>query len=346
MSNKEIAKLLNISPTALSLIVNNKPGISETMRNRVLNQLEELGLANIVKKRATLSVAAPNLCFVVYKRHGMILDQHPFFLLLMESIENQARLEGFNILITTLDNRNPITPQIDRLNRMDIQGVIVFATEMEDSDLKNLGTLQHPFIALDNEFTRLDVDTVAINNEMGTFQSIEHLVNLGHKRIGYLQSHVRINSFMERERGYKEALQSFGMSLDPEDIFKIQYTEEGSYQDFKKILARGATLPTALVADVDTIAAGAMRALHEAGFKLPQDVSLVGFDNRPLCKISLPPLTTINVPKYSFGAEAVNALVRLIKHNEESNGNGHFGRSMKVRISTQLIIRGSTCGNF
>lgn len=342
MTNKEIAAKLKISPATLSMIINNRPGISDATRNRVLQQIDELGLSDMIKYPTPSPTALNNLCFVVMKRHGEILNQHPFFLLLMESIEKQARLLGFNVLMTTIDYRSSMPSQIDRLNKMDIQGIIFFATEMIDADIVYLEKLRYPFVLLDNDFTKFNVNTVAINNPMGTFQAIEHLVELGHRKIGYLQCRTRISSFIEREEGYKEALESFGLALDPQYIYSIRYTEEGSYQDFKQLLKQNIQLPTALVADDDTIVSGVMKALEENGIRVPEDISLVGFNDRPSCKISSPPLTSINVPRHSFGAEAINLLVKLVRRDEQAEGTGRFTRSLKLRVGTQLIKRQST----
>ena len=336
MTYKEIAQLIGISPAALSLALNNKPGVSDATRERVFQKVKEMGYDHLIKKSARQST---NLCFVVYKSHGEILDQHPFFLLLMESIENQARSYGFSILLMTIDKRYPIEPQIAHLDGMDARGALIFATEMLEQDLVFFNKVQMPFVALDNDFTRLNINTVSINNQMGTFQAIEHLAENGHEKIGYLRSSTRISSFNEREKGFVDALSHFNLELEPKFIFTTRYTEEGSYQDFRKHLNEKPELPTAFVTDDDTIASGVMKALQEYGISIPDDISIVGFNDRPSCEISSPPLTSINVPKQSFGAEGIDTLMRLIEKKEQSETNG---RSKKIRVATQLVVRGST----
>jgi LacI family transcriptional regulator len=337
MTNKEIARKLDISPTALSFVLNNKPGVSDATRERVISKLHAMGFSHVLKKNAQQST---NLCFVVYKKHGEILDQHPFFLLLMESIENRALKYGYSIFLMTIDNRKPLQPQIARLNKMDARGAVIFATEMSEEDTTLFSRLNMPCIALDNDFTYSDINTVAINNQMGTFQAVTHLVENGHSRIGYLRCITRISSFQEREKGFDDALAHFGLQMDA--VFNMRYTEEGSYQDFKKYLENGQKLPTAFVTDVDTIALGAMKAMHEHGILVPEDVSFVGFDDRPTCEISTPPLTSVNVPKNSFGIEAIEALMHLIDRQEEADPKN---RSIKSRVGTQLIKRSSVREN-
>lgn len=337
MTNRELANKLNISPAALSLILNHKPGISESKRSQILQQLEEMGFSHLIKTPVSVSTAN-NLCFVIYKRHGKILDQHPFFLLLMESIEKHASEYGYRIMVTTIDKKNPLEPQLTRLTEMNAKGLIIFATEMWEDDIIHFEKMQIPFVAVDNDFTHKNINTVAINNQMGTYQAIEYLNKMGHKKIGYLQSSTLIQSFSEREYGYGNSLQSIGLTSYPEFVFKLPHTEEGSYQAFRQLLENHIELPTALVADDDTIALGVMRALSEKGIPVPEKISIVGFNDRPNCELSSPQLTSINVPKNSFGAESVDFLIKQIERKEQAKPSG---RCIKIRIGTQLMVRES-----
>ncbi len=336
MTNKELAQKLNISPATLSLILNDKPGISDATRKKVLKQLASMGYGDMIRKNTPKT---GNLCFVVYKKHGEILDHHPFFLLLMEGLEAQARKYGMNLLFYTVDCRQPTEPQIRSLNELDAKGMVVFATEMLPEDAAFFRQLNRPVVVLDNAFICLDLDAVAINNEMGMFQAVEHLVSLGHREIGCFRSGRRISSFEERERAFQNAMAAFSLTPREEQIVTLSYTEQKSYQDFKAYLTGKPALPTAFVSEDDTMSIGAMQALQEAGFRVPEDVSLVGFNNRPNCETVQPGLTTIDVPKQSFGIAAIDALVQLIQRRELEEPPF---RGLKTRISTQLLLLGST----
>lgn len=337
MTNKELAKYFGISPTAFSLIVNHKPGVSDETRERICAELEQMGYGHLLKKE-TAREQNRNLCFVIFKRHGQVLDLHPFFLLLMENLEQRARKHGYHILFTTIDLRLPLNEQIRYLNEMEVKGAIIFATEMQEEDIECFREFEHPYIVLDNDFTYLPVNAISINNEMGTHQAVEYLVQMGHREIGYLKSTSRISSFDERERGYQEALRSFGLELNPEYLFQVRYSEEGSYQDFRQILQKDVKLPTAFVTDDDTIAVGVMKALQEQGYRVPKDISLIGYNDRPTCMATNPPLTTINVSKYSFAVEAIDTLVGIIRNKENSSDEL---RTKKLRIETKLYVRES-----
>ena len=334
MTNREIAKKLGISPAALSLVINHKPGVSEATRETVRVQLRELGYEHLIKK----APAAPgnHLSFIIYKRHGEILDSHPFFLLLMENIENHAKKYGYSILLCTVDKRRPIEPQIQHLCQQDSEGAIIFATEMHAEDLMPFFSLPFPFVVMDNDFTQLTCNTVSINNQMGTFQAVGHLMDRGISRIGYLKGNIRISSFMERQRGYEDALAQYGKGFIPGDIIELRHSEEGSYRDMHQYLKQHPDLPEAFVSDDDTIASGAMRALSEYGCRIPEDISIIGFNDRPACEVTTPPLTSVNVSKYALSAETVDELIRLIGNQAQPET-----RSRKLRIGTKLIKRQS-----
>lgn len=338
MTNKEIAAKLGLSPAAFSLIINHKPGVSEETRERVLAQLEEMGYSHIIKKAPIIQ--SDNINFIIYKRTGEILDSHPFFLLLMEIIEQKAREYGYNILLSTIDKRKELDVQLNHIKNLNSQGVILFATEMREEDFLPFLQLNIPVVSMDNDFPRLSCNSVSINNQMGTWQAINHLVQHNFHQIGYLRSSARISSFEERERGYQDALDYYNLSFQQENILSLSHTEEGSYRDMLAYLnTPHPDLPEAFVSDDDTLALGVMRALSEKGYRIPEDISIIGFNDRPSSEITIPPLTTINVSKYSFATETVAELIRLIKNAEN---NIVDSRSRKIRIGTKLILRDST----
>ena len=339
MTNREIAQKLKISPASLSLILNNKPGVSDSTRTKIITQLNEMGFGYLIKK-ITTAVQNNNIGFVIYKKHGAILDISPFFLVLMEFIEIHARSYGYNILLSTIDERRSLKPQIDHISELNLKGAIIFATEMNDENMKGFKNLQIPIVAIDNDFSRLSCNTVSINNIMGTFQAIEHLVKMNHYRIGYLKSNIRISSFEERKKGYESALEYFNLTFSSSNILEVRHTEEGSYQDIKGFLEinKSTKLPSAFVCDDDTIAVGALRAFTEYGYKIPEDISIIGFNDRSICEVTSPPLTTISIPKRTFAFEAVDELIHLI-HNKDKSLEVSLSR--KIRIETKLIERKS-----
>jgi DNA-binding LacI/PurR family transcriptional regulator len=336
--SKDIAKKLGVSPATFSLVINNKPGVSPRTRELILNKVNSMGYSHLIKKENAAPLTNESICFVVYKRHGRFLDETPFFFMLMESIGEASRRLGYNINFLTIE-WNQMEEQLRHLKSMNVKGAIIMATEMEEDDVHGLLSLDMPFILLDNDFPRLAVHSLAIDNRLGTFQAVKHLVDMGHRQIGYLQSNeLRIKRFQERYDGFLSALAHFNLELDPKHHFRLDYCEEGSYQDMKTSLCGVSSFPSAFFTDDDTIASGAIKALMEKGLSVPQDVSIIGFNDRPLCEKTSPPLTTIRVPRQTFGTLAVELLLKRIESFRNPNGNYY---SMKQRVGTILITRGS-----
>lgn len=337
MTNKEIAKQLGISPASLSLIINHKPGVSENTRGKVLEQLRELGYDHLIKKEPA-AVLTNNLCYLIF-RCGEISDPQPYFLLLMEAIENRAREYGYNIFLYTLNKKEPLGPQLQQITELQCQGIVVYAVEMQEEDISILSSLSIPFVLMENTFARLDCTTVNINAQMGCYQAIEYLVRTGHRKIGYLQSNMPFRTFKERYQHYLQVLDHFGLSFAPEHIWPFHYLEEGTYHEVLNYLSHSSKeLPEAFVCDDDIIALGAMRAFQEKGYRIPEDVSILGFANRPPCKLSNPLLTTINsFPEY-VAAAAIDELYRLI---QDKKTGAPKRPANKILVSTELIIRDS-----
>jgi len=327
---KDIANLLKISPAAVSLVINNRQGISEATRIAVFEKISELGCDYLLKKKP---VKIDTIGFVVYKRHGNIIDQSPFFSLMIESIETSSRKHGYRIVLIYIDKANRISEQIDYIQSLHCSGLIIFATEMLNEDISPFYDLDLPFVILDNYFPDTLADSVAINNEQGTYQAAKYLYDNGHRKIGYLQSKTYLTSFSERKQFFFSALRKFKVIGMERYIFHVGYPEDNAYLDFKEILDSDTELPTALFADNDLIAFGAIKALKEKGYRVPEDISVIGFDDRPICVTSEPNITTINVPKAMFGALAVDTLINRINKN--------YDGYIKIEIGTELVVRDS-----
>ncbi len=162
---------------------------------------------------------------------------------------------------------------------------------------------------------------------------MEYLIRKGHRQIGYLRGSFRIKAFSYRSIGYRRAMSRHGLPVQPDDIITLGTTTESAYRDMITRLEENGRLPTAFFADNDVIALGAMRALQEKGYRVPQDVSIIGFDNIPFGEISSPRLTTIHVFKQEMGEIAVRRLTDHI----------NLGSTVKTKIQvcTEFVERES-----
>lgn len=329
---KDIAERLNISQATVSLALNNKQGVSPETRAKVLKVAAELGydMSSLPKSS---SGDQKNIRFIIYKKHGSIVTDTPFFSALIEGIDQEARDKGYNLLIsyvTEKENKAEIKKLI-RDNPLD--GIIILATEMDIKDLKLFDKPGAPVIILDSFFSEAKYDTVAINNVQGSYQATKYLIDKGHTEIGYLRSSIWINNFEERMDGFLKALKDNNIEVNESFILDLEPTLDGAYRDMAKILESNPTLPTAFFSDNDIIAFGAVKALKEKGIKVPNDISVVGFDDMPFCKMIEPPLTTIKVYKQSMGRLAVRRLIERIEGDCEA--------VIKLEVNTELVERKS-----
>ena len=329
-SAKDIANLLGVSQATVSMVLNNKPGVSVARRNEIIDKINELGCNHLLKKNGA---SLRSLGFVVYKRQGDIVDESPFFSYIIEGVNTQATKYGYQLVMIYINKSMAVQEQVEQILINGCDGLIVFATEMFNDDLLVFKQLNLPYVLLDNYFVFENINTVCIDNQKGIHKAVNYLVEKGHKHIGYLQSKVSINSFQERFNTFHKLMQDYGHPTFSQFVFQIGYSEQQSYQDMKDILLRGADLPTALLSDNDWLAFGAMRALLEQGVRIPEDISIIGFDDRSICLNTKPQLTTIAIPKDIFGPKAIDLLVESLQPPSK--------QAVTILLSVNLIERGS-----
>lgn len=333
---KEIAEILGISQATLSLVVNDKPGISEKTRSRVIQELRDGGYDYLLSEQTRKDMVPEgemrSIGFIIYTASGELLGYNSFFPFIMEGLENRTRKYGYNICFITVRKEN-IQVDIQRIKDAGYCGCAIFATEMHEDDIAYFTKLDIPLVLLDNCFNTYSLNSVKINNQQGTYLAVQNLIKNGHKKIGYLRSGLDINSFEERYQSALNAMRNFGIDAPEQYTYTIGYRTEVAAEGMKNLLQEGRDLPTAFLADNDIVAAGAMLACREAGIKIPEELSFIGFDDRPECIVCNPPLSTIRISRQYFGAEAIELLVRML--------NGETNIQMKIEIGTEMVERGS-----
>jgi LacI family transcriptional regulator len=185
-------------------------------------------------------------------------------------------------------------------------------------------------VILDNAFNEINIDSITINNVQGASEAVRYLKRMGHKKIGHLRSSVGINNFYERRDGF---LKGLGPHHENIQTLSVSSTSEGAYQDMKQHLEHTKDIPSAFFADNDIIAISCIRALHEADYQIPDQVSVIGFDDIPASAVIDPPLSTMRVPKKSMGIIAVERLIR--------KGEDEISETIRIEVNTELIIRSS-----
>lgn len=330
---KELARQLGLSEAAVSLALNHKPGVSTATRKRVLTAAEEQGYDFSRLKPVQPGGNSGSICFVIYRKHGAVVADTPFFAQLTEGVGEACKELPYYLNIQYLHEEDDVAGLLALWKRTGCRGLILLGTEMQRQDLQPFLRCGLPTVLLDNYFEDVDVDSVLINNIQGAYSATDYLIRKRHSQPGYLHSSYSINNFEERADGFYKAIRKNGMSTSRSIVHRLSPSVEGSYADMKELLARNEPLADCYFADNDLIAAGAVRALKESGFAVPGDIAVVGFDDMPICSYMDPPLTTVRVPKQYMGQMAVHRLHELIEKPKST--------PVKIEISTALQKRKS-----
>jgi LacI family transcriptional regulator, purine nucleotide synthesis repressor len=327
---QDIAKIAGVSPGTVSNALNNRKGVGKDTKEKIIKIAEEMGYFRNTKKSEGKVIR-----LIKYKKNGHIVADTPFFSSLIEACEKECRKNGYELLISQIvygEHTKEDVYKIINSNKSD--GILLLATEMDESDFKYFDNVEIPIVVIDSYFKELNYDYVVINNIKGAYSATKYLIDKGHRNIGLLGSNIEIRNFKYRFEGYKNALDSFDLAFNENNNIYVDPTMDGAYSDFKIYLENNkGNLPTAIFALNDIIALGAIKAMNEVGINVPNDVSLVGFDDIPFASYSIPELTTVKVHTNTMGKTAVKRLIEAIENDIEV--------SVKIEIDTEFIERQS-----
>jgi len=327
---KDIAKLAGVSPGTVSNALNDRKGVGKETKSKIIGIAEELGYFSNQKKGEDMVIR-----LILFKKHGYVLSDTQFFSALIAACENECRQRGYELLISQIIHGEQDKEEIFKMiNKNKIDGILLLATEMDETDFLNFENIHIPIVVLDSYFETKDYDYVLMNNVGGSYGSVKNLIENGHTRIGFLGSSISINNFKYRFNGFIKAIKDFKLCFQEEDRVLVEPTLEGAYRDMKNYLSlHKNNLPTAFFALDDVIALGAIKAMTEANVKIPQDVSIIGFDDTPFSSLSNPSMTTVKVYTNVMGKLAVRRLLQKINKEDEVQ--------LKIEINTKLKIRDS-----
>lgn len=326
VSVRKISEITGFSPATVSNALNHKRGVNKETAGKILKVAKELGYqtGERIKK----------IRFVIFRRNGLIIDDSAFHPAVIEGVEKQAKLMGYETLFCHVDVNDPeYDAQLHEILSDTESVIVLLGTEMLEEDFEPYTCARNRLILLDGWSNRYSFDGVLISNTDSAARAVEYLADKGHTEIGYIKGDFRIQAFKYREIGYKRVMEARGLRMRPEYIATVGTKIETAYEGMRKYLSRAGRMPTAFFADNDIIAIGAMRALKEFGYDIPGDVSIVGFDNVSFGAMVDPALTTIHVYKQEMGEMAVRELLFAIENKSRIN--------LKIQVCTEFVERDS-----
>ncbi|MBP3961760.1 LacI family DNA-binding transcriptional regulator [Paenibacillus lignilyticus] len=320
---KDVAKMAGVAVSTVSYALNNSPKISEETRRKVVRAAEALnfrpsGAARNLKKRKSETI-------------GLFLNDlgGPFYSQVIEGVQEIVASHDYNLIVcSTYGGENSSAHRF--LREKFVDGAIIMGTAISDSLILQVASESFPIVVLDRELRGDYVHNVLITNEQGGYDAVAHLIKLGRRNIEFLSGPSAAFDNTQRYEGYKRALLEHDLPVPKRIAMHGRFLEAGGYQAVKLLLA-SKRLPDAIFAANDEMAIGAIRALHEAGLRVPEDIAIVGFDNINLAPLIRPALSTIGHSKFEVGAIATQLVFNARKEEDV------------IILPTQLIARQS-CG--
>jgi LacI family transcriptional regulator len=330
MNIREIAERARVSAATVSRVVNCIPTVNRKLAKRVWNTVGELGYSPNRQARGLVSGKSRILGLVV----SAMTD--PFSPEIIQSFETHAVQRGYEILVTsTLHDPKRIELSARRMIERRIEGVAVltFGSELLVEILRAQGI---PLVYVDVEPCFSKASAVRIDYGHGIRQTVQHLAALRHERIGYVTGPSNSKTASAKRSAFEKCIAEIGLRASSELIFARDDTVEGGMSTFT-YLAQLRNRPTAIICSNDMTAVGVMRRSYELGFAVPQDLSVVGFDDIPLARFINPPLTTVRVPQAELGRLAFHALISEVDRAEHETS-----KPKEYVLSTDLVLRRST----
>ncbi len=328
---KDIARELGVSPSTVSRALKDHPDISETTKKLVKELVEKLkytpnaiALSLRSQKTNVISVIVPQLV-------------HHFFSSVISGIEDVAQNAGYNVMIfqsSEIYEREVAITQALQSNRAEGVLVSVSKTSRNFGHFKELMDNDFPIVFFDRVVDALETDKVIVDDFSGALNAVEYLIKTGCKRIAHFAAPQHLLIGYQRQRGYISALEKNGIKLDDNLIMKCDTIEEAIELTPKFMKQKNP--PDAIFAVNDMTAAGAVNTLKKLGYKIPDDVSVIGFTDGLISTVTDPPLTTISQHGFEIGRKSAELLLKRIDNPDES-----FKPVTEV-IKTELILRGTT----
>jgi len=325
---EDVAAAVGVSRQTVSRAMNDKGEISPATKERVLQAIQELGyqpnrLAQgmVTQRTKTVGLVMPDITNL-------------FFPEVARGVQDAGRQHDYNVLLCNTDDK--LEEEIKVLYSLAAQrvdGIFMIGSVSDDASLAKFADTYSPIIMLNRFFEHPHVNLIIVDNERGAFLAVEHLITLGHQKIGMLANLDFSRSQIRRVRGYEDALNHYGITLDRSLIVGGASTLEGGYSALQQLLNAHPEV-TAVFTYNDLMALGAMRAAHDLDKRVPEDLAVIGFDNIGLAAMATPSLSSIHVDKYAIGQKAMNRILDLLDKPDDSYET--------IQVGVELIQREST----
>lgn len=327
---KDIARKVGVSPSVVSRALNNKYGVREATRQAVIQVAKELGYhpnaaarSLVTKRSETIGVIIPDI-------------SEPFYSRMIKGMEYVASKTGYTLLFSNSYEsleQSKVVPRMVEAER--VEGMVIVGSSRKEKDyIQSLTDQGTPFVVIERHYSDPRMNCIWVDNVVGGYVATKHLIECGHTRVAHITGDLDFEVAAERFAGYKKALDESGIAFSPELVVSGAFVWQDGYSGMKTLLSRTPRC-TAVFVGNDTMAYGALQAIAEAGLSVPQDISVIGFDDLEFSLLTNPPLTTVRQPRYEMGRDAARLLVTCLERSTQDEG-------MKICYPPEMVIRRST----
>ena len=326
---KEIAKKLGVSPITISRALGEKGNVKESTRLRIENTAREMGYIknvsarNLVLKRSSNSI-------------GLIISNisNPFYAHMTQIMQTEALKRGYSLtLFNTMEDDQIEKKALQTLREDRCAGALISLVGKSEEHIIESSFQDFPMIMLNRRPRSDSLDFIVCDVYKGACLAVSHLVKLGHTKIAHITGPDYTSSVEEKLRGYRDTLERNGAAFNPDYIIRRSLTLEGGYSGMKELRARHPGI-TAVFVFCDWMAIGVLKALQDMNLRVPEDMSVVGFDNIEISPVLRVPLTTIDLPVSVLSRDAIKELIHKIE-------KGHQNHKTRIILQPHLVLRSS-----
>lgn len=331
---KDVADLVGVNPSTISRVINNDPNLSirEETKIKILQAVRELGYRP--------NTAARNLRMKSSSAVGLLVPDisNPFFPEIIKGVENAALEKGLGLFVcNTFDETNREIELLKFLVDRHVDGILIASAHLEDERIGEMRNSGIPYVLVNRRNRTGTGPYVVVDNFSGAKMAVQHLIDLGHTKIAHISGLLYTDTGLERLEGYRNVLNMNHIPFISEYMVEAGFNEEQGYSAMLKLLSLQDP-PTAVFAANDLLAMGALLALNEKGWSVPDDISIVGFDDIWVVERITPPLTTVKVPLFEMGYLALNILYKELNDIYTEQEHVLLQPSLVVRRSTRTLI--------
>lgn len=327
---EDIARMSGVSRSTVSRVINGDPNVHDKTRERVNTVINRIGFQPNLAARG-LAVGRTGVLGMVIPLGVASLFSDPYFPILIQGVSSTCNSADYSVMLWLGEPEYERRTIANILYNGLVDGVIVSSMLLDDPLIERLAESDRPFLTIGRHPTKEHINYVDVDNRIGSYQVVSHLLRSGRRRIGVINGPGNTIAGQDRFQGYQDALHDRGLPLNPELISEGDYSEISGYHAMHRLLQARAE---AVFAASDAMAFGAMRAIKEAELHIPEDIAVAGFDDIPLAAISDPPLTTVRQPILRTGSLAAQTLIDIIERPDP--------KPRRVILPIELVIRSST----